>query len=100
MRAFGTLARLTGISNTGTAMRTFDETRFEKIEDRVHAIQQMLLAHIAASHNVDDRLLDTTLEIAQTQYISAVASGHNRVAFHLEGMISDLREVCDLPPVE
>jgi hypothetical protein len=66
--------------------------RVQKLEDQVHALQQMLLSHVVAFDMVDRLGTDATLELAVSQLDSALDRGRGRVAANLAGLIQDVQK--------
>jgi|GEM_PF-3189642 len=73
-------------------MSTFYEKRIEKLEAQVYALQQLLLSHVLAFDSVDRAGTDATIEIAETQRVSMIASERLQSAIRLGGLIETIED--------
>lgn len=81
-------------------MASTDADRLDEMQDHIVALQWLLMSHITATEAFLPSALEATIDIAETQVESAIASGRMRVATRLRAMFDALRYANDLPPVE
>lgn len=67
--------------------------RIEELEDEVHALKQLLLAHVAAFADLDTEATDTAICIAAGQADSCIANGRIHVGMKLGTLIEHIQEV-------
>lgn len=70
------------------------EDDLAEIKDRIYAVQNLLLCHIAAAET--EHALGT-IDQAKAQHESMVKNRRFRAAIHLDAMIDNLRKSLDLP---
>lgn len=76
-------------------MTKTEAERIGELQDQIYAIQQLLLAHIHAFDDVSRDATDETFAIVRHQADSALATGRNRVAIRLDGMVEQLKSCRD-----
>lgn len=72
-----------------------DTQRIQELQDQVHALQQLLLAHILAFDQVDRLATDATLQIALGQSDAALDQGRTNVTVRIDAMIQHLKYARD-----
>lgn len=64
----------------------------EKLQDQVHALQQLLLSLLTALDTKDRELVDSTLLIAAGQADAALAQGRPLAAIRIGALIEAVKE--------
>jgi hypothetical protein len=74
------------------AMSDGIEHRVEELENKVRALQQLLLSHILAFDQVDLLATDATFDIALSQLDAALDDGRDPIAVRLAGLIESVQK--------
>ena len=69
------------------------EQRIQELEDQVCALQQLLLAHIAAFADVDTLATAGALRIARVQARAAVDAGSGRAGHIILGLVKAIEGI-------
>nr|KPM23973.1 hypothetical protein VO57_10705 [Citromicrobium sp. JL2201] len=72
-----------------------DADLVEELQDKVYALQQLLLALIATEQAIDPRIGDGVREIAISQIEALALDGRHRASIHLTGLVEALLQCRD-----
>lgn len=73
------------------------EERFEHLDARFRALANLMLSHIVVSNIFIEGLAQGTVEHATVQRDAALRSDQGLAAVYLNGLLDQIRTVCDLP---
>lgn len=76
------------------------EEQLGEAKDHLRAMEQLIYSHLLAVDGVDPKLIDSTIQIANTQIEAAQDQGRGRVGFMLGAMIDVLRRARVATPAD